>query len=209
MNTKLIISAVSFSLLTGGAALKAEAKMEDKIKTVNVQKLVMESEPGKEAVEKLQKLQQAKEAEFQQLAADMKRLQGELEKARNDFMAKRSLMSSDAQMKEEKKIRDIERKIEELNANAQRMMQDARNEMAMEEMRLMQPLMQDQIEVITAWAKEKDVYMVVDEGSGRVLYKKDGLDATNDVMKLVNKKHEQKVALAKNKIISKPTTKVS
>ncbi len=89
------------------------------------------------------------------------------------------------------------------------MMQDARNEMAMEEMRLMQPLMQDQIEVITAWAKEKDVYMVVDEGSGRVLYKKDGLDATNDVMKLVNKKHEQKVALAKNKIISKPTTKVS
>lgn len=209
MNTKLIISAVSFSLLTGGAALKAEAKMEDKIKTVNVQKLVMESEPGKEAVEKLQKLQQAKEAEFQQLAADMKRLQSELEKARTDFMAKRSLMSSDAQMKEEKKIRDIERKIEELNANAQRMMQDARNEMAMEEMRLMQPLMQDQIEVITAWAKEKDVYMVVDEGSGRVLYKKDGLDATNDVMKLVNKKHEQKVALAKNKIISKPTTKVS
>ncbi len=92
MNTKLIISAVSFSLLTGGAALKAEAKMEDKIKTVNVQKLVMESEPGKEAVEKLQKLQQAKEAEFQQLAADMKRLQSELEKARTDFMAKRSLM---------------------------------------------------------------------------------------------------------------------
>lgn len=209
MNTKLILSALSFSLLTGGAALKAEAKMEDKIKTVNVQKLVMESEPGKEAVEKLQKLQQAKEAEFQQLAADMKRLQADLEKARNDFMAKRSLMSSDAQMKEEKKIRDIERKIEELNANAQRMMQDARNEMAMEEMRLMQPLMQDQIEVITAWAKEKDVFMVVDEGSGRVLYKKDGLDATNDVMKLVNKKHEQKVALAKNKIISKPTTKVS
>lgn len=209
MNNRLILSALSFSLLTGGAALKAEAKMEDKIKTVNVQKLVMESEPGKEAVEKLQKLQQAKEAEFQQLAADMKRLQADLEKARNDFMAKRSLMSSDAQMKEEKKIRDIERKIEELNANAQRMMQDARNEMAMEEMRLMQPLMQDQIEVITAWAKEKDVFMVVDEGSGRVLYKKDGLDATNDVMKLVNKKHEQKVALAKNKIISKPTTKVS
>lgn len=209
MNKKLVLSAFSFSLLTSGAALNAEAKVEDKIKTVNVQKLVMESEPGKEAVEKLQKLQQAKEAEFQQLAADMKRLQGELEKARNDFMAKRSLMSSDAQIKEEKKIRDIERKIEELNANAQRMMQDARNEMAMEEMRLMQPLMQDQIEVITAWAKEKDVYMVVDESSGRVLYKKDGLDATNDVMKLVNKKHEQKVALAKNKITTKPTTKVS
>ncbi len=209
MNTKLMISTLSLALLASGARITAEAKVEDKVKTVNVQSLVMESVPGKEAVQKLQALQQSKEAEFQKLAAQMKQFQGELEKSRSDFMAKRSLMSQDAQMKEEKKIRDIERKIEELNANAQRMMQDARNELAMEEMKLMQPLMQDQIEVIAAWAKERDLNMVIDENSGRVLYKKDGLDATGEVIKLVNKKHEQKTALAKNKITSKPSMKIS
>lgn len=204
----MILSAFSFGLLASGTCAQAEVKMED-TKVVNLQQIVMESDSGKTAVAELQKKQQGLEAQFQQMGNEMKRLQADLEKSRNDYMAKRSLMSSDAQMKEEKRIRDIERKIEELNANAQRMMQDARNEMQMAEMQLMQPLMQEQIEVITAWAKEKNLSMVIDEGSGRVLYKKDSLDATKEVIQIVNKKHEQKTALAKNKITSKPTTKIS
>lgn len=204
----MILSAFSFGLLASGTHAHAEVKMED-TKVINLQQIVMESDSGKAAVAELQKKQQALEAQFQQLGNEMKTLQADLEKTRNDYMAKRSLMSSDAQMKEEKKIRDIERKIEELNAKAQRMMQDARNEMQMAEMQLMQPLMQEQIEVITAWAKEKNLSMVIDEASGRVLYKKDSLDATKEVIQLVNKKHEQKTALAKNKISSKPTTKIS
>lgn len=208
MNKKMILSAFSFGLLASGTCAQAEVKMED-TKVVNLQQIVMESDSGKTAVAELQKKQQGLEAQFQQMGNEMKRLQADLEKSRNDYMAKRSLMSSDAQMKEEKRIRDIERKIEELNANAQRMMQDARNEMQMAEMQLMQPLMQEQIEVITAWAKEKNLSMVIDEGSGRVLYKKDSLDATKEVIQIVNKKHEQKTALAKNKITSKPTTKIS
>lgn len=208
MNKKMIISAFSLGLLASGTHATAEVKLED-TKVINLQQIVMESDSGKVAVAELQKKQQALEAQFQQIGAEMKRLQADLEKTRTDYMAKRSLMSSDAQMKEEKKIRDIERKIEELNANAQRMMGDARNEMQMAEMQLMQPLMQEQIEVITAWAKEKNLSMVIDEASGRVLYKKDSLDATKEVIQLVNKKHEQKTALAKNKITSKPTTKIS
>ncbi|GMU19747.1 MAG: hypothetical protein AMXMBFR12_09390 [Candidatus Babeliales bacterium] len=208
MNKKMIFSLFSLGLLAGGTNAQAEVKMED-TKVINVQQIVMESDAGKAAVAELQKKQQALEAQFQQLGNEMKTLQADLEKTRNDYMAKRSLMSSDAQMKEEKKIRDIERKIEELNAKAQRMMQDARNEMQMAEMQLMQPLMQEQIEVITAWAKEKNLTMVIDESSGRVIYKKDSLDATKEVIQLVNKKHEQKTALAKNKITSKPTTKIS
>lgn len=204
----MILSAFSLGLLASGTHTNAEVKMED-TKVINLQQIVMESDSGKMAVAELQKKQQALEAQFQQMGSEMKRLQADLEKTRNDYMAKRSLMSSDAQMKEEKKIRDIERKIEELNANAQRMMQDARNEMQMAEMQLMQPLMQEQIEVITAWAKEKNLSMVIDEASGRVIYKKDALDATKEVIQLVNKKHEQKTALAKNKVTAKPTTKIS
>lgn len=208
MNKKMIISAFSLSLLASGANAQVEVKVED-TKVVDVQQIVMESEAGKAAVGELQKKQQALEAQFQQLGAEMKSAQADLEKTRNDYMAKRSLMNSDAQMKEEKKIRDIERKIEELNAKGQRMMQDARNEMQMAEMQLMQPLMQEQMEVIAAWAKEKNLALVIDASTGRVLYKKDSLDATKEVIQLVNKKHEQKTALAKNKITSKPTTKIS
>lgn len=210
MNKKIILSAFSLGLLASGTHAKAEVKVEDtKVAVVDAQKTILESEAGKAAVGELQKKQQALEGQFQQLGNEMKTLQADLEKTRNDYMAKRSLMSSDAQMKEEKKIRDIERKIEELNAKAQRMMQDARNEMQMAEMQLMQPLMQEQMEVIAAWAKEKNLSLVIDAKSGSVLYKKESLDATAEVIQLVNKKHEQKTALAKNKITSKPTTKIS
>ena len=152
--------------------------------------------PGKEAVASLTKMQTNYEAEFKQMMAEMKQIEDELVKMRS--------------LGSEKKISDLEERKMELQAKAQRLMQNAQTDMQQEEMRLMQPLFAEQVEVISAWAKTKDLYMVIDESSGRVVYKKDGLDATNEVMKLVNQKHEQKTALAKNKTAApKAPTKVS
>lgn len=184
------------SMLLSFNAIKAEVKLEDKIKTVNLRTLVTESVPGKEAVASLTKMQTNYEAEFKQMMAEMKQIEDELVKMRS--------------LGSEKKIRDLEERKMELQAKAQRLMQNAQTDMQQEEMRLMQPLFAEQVEVISAWAKTKDLYMVIDESSGRVVYKKDGLDATNEVMKLVNQKHEQKTALAKNKAAApKAPTKVS
>lgn len=184
------------SMLLSFNAIKAEVKLEDKIKTVNLRTLVTESVPGKEAVASLTKMQTNYEAEFKQMMAEMKQIEDELVKMRS--------------LGSEKKIRDLEERKMELQAKAQRLMQNAQTDMQQEEMRLMQPLFAEQVEVISAWAKTKDLYMVIDESSGRVVYKKDGLDATNEVMKLVNQKHEQKTTLAKNKAAApKAPTKVS
>ena len=68
----------------------------------------------------------------------------------------------------------------------------------------MQPLFNEFAQVVAQYAKEKDLYLVIDESSGRTLYKKEGLDATSDVLKLANKSHQQKVALAKNKPAAAP-----
>lgn len=202
---------LSLTLLCSTAALRGDFNLEDKIRTVNLQSLVMESEGGKEAVGELQKMSASLEAEAKQIMAELKHIEDEQQRIRGDIVKQKAVASPQAQADSEKKIRDLEYKKGELNAKLQRIVQDGRNDLQMEEMRLMQPLYADLVQVVSDWAKEKNLYIVLDESSGRVIYKKVGLDATADVMKLANKKHEQKTTLAKSKAVAapKPATKAA
>ena len=197
-------------LLASVAGIKAGDTL-DKVRTVNLQALILESEAGKEAVTELQKVRGQLETELKTLSMELQRIDGEINKLRTDLASKKSVASTSAVADTERKIRDLEYKKGELQAKGQRIVQDGQNDMQMKEMELMQPLFNEFAGVVAQYAKEKDLYMVIDESSGRVLYKKDGLDATQDVMKLANKSHQQKVALAKNKTTAPkaPTTKVA
>lgn len=197
-------------LLASVAGIKAGDNL-DKVRTVNLQALIMESEAGKEVVAELHKVRGQLEAELKTLSMDIQRIDGEINKLRADLANKKAVASPSAVADGERKIRDLEYKKGEMQAKGQRIVQDGQNDMQMKEMELMQPLFNEFAGVVAQYAKEKDLYMVIDESSGRVLYKKEGLDATPDVMKLANKKHEQKVALAKNKTTAPkaPSTKVA
>ncbi len=202
---------LSLTVLCSMTALRGDFNLEDKVRTVNLQSLVMESKLGQEAIGQLQKLSASLEAEAKQIMAELKNIEDEQQRIRADIMKQKAVASSQAQADSEKKIRDLEYKKGELNAKLQRIVQDGRNDLQMEEMRLMQPLYADLVQVVSDWAKEKNLYMVLDESSGRVIYKKAGLDATADVMKLANQKHEQKTTLAKSKAVAapKPATKAA
>lgn len=195
----------ALGILMSVAVIHAGDKMEDKIKTVNLQGLILESESGKEAVAELQKVRTRVETELKQISAELQRIEDELKKLRTDMVNKKAVMSATAQADSERKIRDFEYKKGELQSKGQRIVQDAQNDYAMEEMRVMQPLFTEFAEIAAQYAKEKDIYIVIDVSSGRVIYQKEGLDATSDIMKMVNKKHEQKTALAKNKAPKAPT----
>jgi Skp family chaperone for outer membrane proteins len=183
----------------------------DKVRTVNLQALILESEAGKEAVAELQKVRTGLENELKSLSMELQRIDGEITKLRADLASKKSVANTSAVADTERKIRDLEYKKGELQAKGQRIVQDGQNDMQMKEMELMQPLFNEFAAVVAQYAKEKDLYMVIDESSGRVLYKKEGLDATQDVMKMANKKYEQKTSLAKNKTTAPkaPSTKVA
>lgn len=201
----------ALALLANMSMIKAGDTSVDKIKTVNLQGLIMESEAGKEAINELQKVRMRLESELKTISMELQQIDEEVKRLRADLAAKKSAVSVTAQADTERKIRDLEYKRGELQSKGQRLVQDGQNDMQMEEMRLMQPLFAEFSEVVAQYAKEKDLFMVIDESSGRVIYKKDGLDATPDVMKLANKKHEQKTALAKNKATKAPapSTKVA
>lgn len=200
---------LAMTLLASVAGLKAGDTL-DKIRTVNLQALILESEAGKEAVAELQKVRSQLENELKNISMEMQRIDEQVKTLRSDLMNKKAAASVTAQADTERKIRDLEYKKGELQAKGQRIVQDGQNDMQMKEMELMQPLFNEFAGIVAQFAKEKDLYIVMDESSGRVLYKKEGLDVTTDVMKLANKSYQQKVSLAKNKPAPKaPTTKVA
>lgn len=202
---------LALALLANVANIKAGDTL-DKVRTVNLQELILNSEPGKEVVAELQRVRGQVENELKSLSMQIQSIDDEEKKVRADLASKKSVASPTAVADAERKIRDLEYKKGELQSKGQRLVQDGQNDMQMKEMELMQPLFNEFATVVAQYAKEKDLYMVIDESTGRVLYKKDGLDVTQDVMKMANKKHEQKISLAKNKPTSTPkapTTKVA
>jgi Skp family chaperone for outer membrane proteins len=202
---------LALALLASVANIKAGDTL-DKVRTVNLQALILESEAGKEVVGELQRVRAQLENELKSLSMEIQRIDDEIKKLRTDLASKKAVASTATVADTERKVRDLEYKKGELQAKGQRIVQDGQNDMQMKEMELMQPLFNEFAAVVAQYAKEKDLYMVIDESSGRVLYKKDGLDATQDVMKMANKKHEQKVTMAKNKPASTPkapSTKVA
>lgn len=197
------LKAVLALMSLASVSLQAEDKLENKIKVVNLQSLAMESAEGSLIMKQLQELAAKLEAEAKQIMAELQKIDKDIEDARAKSPAAGIATT-------EKKIRDLEYKKAELQSKLQRLMQDGRNDLGMEEMRLTQPLFNSLVEVISQWAKEHDLYLVLDETSGRPLYKKDGLDATKDVMTLANKKYEQKMVMAKNHPASaKPVAKTA
>ncbi len=201
----LLQRSLALGLLLSVAGIKGDA-LDNKIKTVNSQMYLMESAAGKEAVATLQNMRVDFENQLKGISMELQRIEGEATKLRADAAApagKKALASGGAQAASqadtERKLRDLEYKKNELQAKGQRIVQDGQNDMMMKEQELLQPVLNDFAQAVAQYAKEKDLFIVIDEASGRVVYKKDGLDATSDVMKIANKQHEQKVTLAKNK----------
>ena len=106
----------------------------DKIKTVNLQALILESEAGKEAVAELQGVRAQLENELKNISMDIQRIDEEIKRIRNDIMNKKAAASATAQADTERKIRDLEYKKGEMQAKGQRIVQDGQNDLQMKEM---------------------------------------------------------------------------
>lgn len=174
---------------------------------------IAEKIPGaKEIMNEGERLNKSRMSELKNLESQMQQIVGEVQKESSDLMAKRSMLSPDVAMKEERKINDKKRRIEELQAQGQRILQDLQGEMQMVQMRL-EPFIVEAIQNTIEVAKANpSIDAVWDETTGRIIYKKDSADLNVEVIKLTEKKNEQKTALAKSKpattsVAPKPTVK--
>jgi Skp family chaperone for outer membrane proteins len=137
--------------------------------------------------------------ELKEIEQKAQKIIAEVQKERTDLMAKSATMNADAKYKEDKKIKDKERKLEEMQGEYQRVMHELETEMQMVQMRL-QPFILEVIQNAQEVAsKNPTVDAIWDNATKQFVYNKETLDVSPEVIKLTEKKNEQKTTLAKNK----------
>lgn len=188
-----LVLSLSMLLSTAGAFAASEGQTV----YINLSQIMQESQAGREASAVLEKLRASKAEDINKKVKTFESAKVELQKASNEYEAKKNLLKD--VKSEEKKLTDLSRKVAKCEAELKESAEDAEKDFRAEYVRVSEQLLKDQIDVVTEWAKEKKVLAVIDTESGRVLYRRDDADATKDMLLAVNKKHEQKALLAKNK----------
>ncbi len=155
-------------------ALSAEMK----IGVINMEAVAKNSEPGREALDKLQ-------GEFKEMKTELDKRKAEIEKLL-DALQKQSLVLSqeaklDKELEYKRKVRDF-----------QDLLQSFQRKTKTEEARLTQPIIEMMLDVIRDYAKDNGYTMIVDGKAGGLLYADDTVDITNKIIVEVNKAWRKK-----------------
>lgn len=182
-----------------GALLLSITAVNAEIKFMNSLQCAEKIPAAKELMVEGEKIQKTGMSQLKEIEQNAQKVLGEIQKERSDLMAKGATMNADAKYKEEKKIKDKERKVEEMQGEYQRVMHNIETEMQMVQMRL-QPYIVEVIQNAQEVAsKNPSTDAVWDNATKQFVYNKETLDVSPEVMKLTEKKNEQKTTLAKNK----------
>ena len=176
------------------------------LKIVNSYQCAEKIPGAKELMADRVRIQSTAEAELQEIGKQYKKMSDEMQKDYNDLMALQATSKADSPdlKKARTKVEEKQNKLQELQAKGQRLMQEAQQEMQLVEMKL-QPYIGEAIQnAIEVASKAPTVEAVWDEATNRIIYKKDTADFNAEVIKLTEKKNDQKTAVAKNKADTTP-----
>ena len=164
-----IVFVVLSVLLLFPAVLCAQTK----IGVINMEAVAKKSEPGREAMKKLQ-------AEFKEMKAELDERKTEIEKLRDALQKQGLVLSREAKLDKEleykRKVRDF-----------QDLLQSFQRKTKAEEARLTQPIIQMMIKVIQDYGKKNGYTVIVDGKAGGLLYANDTVDITNKIIVELNK----------------------
>ncbi|WP_461210293.1 OmpH/Skp family outer membrane protein [Desulfocurvus sp. DL9XJH121] len=165
---KLLIAV--FALLIMAPA--AHAASAGSVGVVNVPKVILECEPGKEVRATLEKT-------FKGTKDEMDAQKAELDKMSQDLQKQSLVLSQEAKMDKEvefkRKVRDY-----------QDAMRDFQRKAKAEESRLAQPVIDLIQDTLTAYGKKHGLSLILDSKAG-VLYAADASNLTNEIIAEVNK----------------------
>jgi len=169
MQKRILLAACSIFLVFG---LSSASYSADKVGYINLQRLVNESEMGKAARVDIQKMRQDKEAE----------LKAKLQ----EFNNLRALLNKDGDTMDPAEKR---KKIQELNRaykENQRLLADAREEIANEDRGLVAFILEKADGVLKSVAK-KNNYSIILKDPNAIGYLDPSVDITDEVLKELNK----------------------
>ena len=167
----LVVLAV---LLLSPAVLAAETK----VGVINMEVVAKNSEPGREAMEKLQ-------AEFKEMKSELDERKAGIEKLRDALQKQGLVLSQEAKLDKELEYKRNVRDFQDLLQSFQR-------KTKAEEARLTQPIIQMMIEAIQDYGRKNGYTMIVDGKAGGLLYANDTVDITNKIIVEVNKAWRKK-----------------
>lgn len=110
-----------------------------------------------------------------------------MEKAKNDYVSKASMMSDAAREKEEKKLMKMDRDLKNLVAEKE-------EELKVDMQLATEKLAQEMEVAVVELAQQEHIDVVFDKMTGRAIYVSQAFDFTDKVIERVNEKHHLKLA---------------
>ena len=168
MSRTILKAAVATMVLI--AALPAAA--QTKVAVIDVQRVVSESDPGKEALQQLKTLQDAKVAEGQTLQQEINALQDQLNK-------QRFTVSED-------KLAEMSKQLENKNIAMRRFEDDAKRELEDARRKQLGGLEAKILPIINAIGKEQGFTLIFNKFQSGLVYADETIDITDDVIRRFN-----------------------
>ncbi len=150
----------------------ATARAQSNVAVIDVQRVVTESDPGKEALGKLQQLQEQKIAEG-------KKLQEELDALREQFNKQRFTLSQD-------KLEELQKQIEDKTIALKRFQDDAQRELDDARKRYLGQLEQQIMPIIDQVGKEKKLDLIFNKFQSGLVFAADAVDITDEIIQRFN-----------------------
>ncbi len=168
--TRSMIRVTLLVVLVAAAALPAVA--QTKIAVIDVQRVVSESDPGKEVMQRLKALTDAKSQEGQALQQKFATLQ-------DQFNKQRFTVSESRQAEMSKEIEDQQILIRRFQDDAQREVQEAqRRELGSLEERI--------LPIINVVGQEQGFILIFNKFQSGLVYADEAIDITDDVIRRFN-----------------------
>lgn len=145
------------------------AQSANKVAVVNMQNAIVASKDGQKAGQELSTKFGPRQKEFDSQRAELVQMQDQLQKGG-------TTLAPD-------KIAQLQKDIDEKNRKLQRIQTDVREEYTADQQRLLMPLEQKMVAIITQYAKQKGFNVVLDT-SGPVIFADPSIDITKDIVAL-------------------------
>jgi outer membrane protein len=172
---------VCFICASSGLVLAVDTK----IAYVDSQKILYESQAGKEAYKQLSAMKD-------QRAAELEKKQDKLKTMNEQLQAKSATMSASAK-------EDLESKYDRELKDYNRALKDAQDDLRRKETELLKPFNKEFDEVIRAYSEKNGIDLVVDRQHPAVLYAGPKIDITSQVMSAFDKRYQDKKGKDKDK----------
>lgn len=176
--SKRILSLGLITLLAASCALvlmpRPAMAAEIKIGVVDIQRILEESEKGKDAKAKLVK-------KFEKMQSDLTMRENELEKMKTELERQGSVLAPDVRYEKEKTFQRKMRDFEDLYRDYQEVLQR-------EQFKSTQPLLKVISEVLEEYGKKGGYTVILERQKSAVMYVPEAFDITPEIIKIFDAK---------------------